>query len=332
LTETRPNSPKTALKIVWHAYDGFAGLTYTLNCDPASGTLPDPAAACAEISRYPGMVFEGASYAGSCGQGPPSSGLSVSGKYEARRVKVEFFTCSEGDAYEANWKHVLPTEKQENEVGIDRAIGPFALGATRASVEALLSSFPAASAGNLAVYHPWESGSSACGVPRDGEPSPILAIGYDGKGRVTTLIADQNRLAIGGRAVWSLLVRCAHTGPEDLAHSEGSLRDWTTVRCGGLDGVADRPLGEAPKGQATTILGPEWEPDQFSFTIVASKPTSACEDVARLRAEPETQGAANGATRRQKEEPKPLTEEAKKKEEEEKAITEAKERQARTGA
>jgi hypothetical protein len=95
-TETQPNSSKTALKIVRHPYDGFAELTYTLNCDPASGTLLDPAAACAEISRYPGMVFEGALYAGSCGVGT-TAGLSVTGEYEGRPVNVEFFTCSERD-------------------------------------------------------------------------------------------------------------------------------------------------------------------------------------------------------------------------------------------
>jgi hypothetical protein len=243
----------------------------------------------------------------------------VSGEYDGRPVKVGFSPCAFGPDYQGSWERFLPTEAQENEVSVDRAIGPFALGDTGSSVQALLARTPAATAGGLYIYHPWDFLSSACGRTSDGEPSPTLAMRYDGAGRVMTVIADQNTLAVEGREVWSLFVRCPHGEAEDVSQSEGPLRRWTPVTCGGLNGLADHPLDEASKGQATTILLPEGEADQFSFVIVTSAPFSACEDAARLHAEAETRREANGTTKSEEEELRPITEEEKKREEEEKA-------------
>jgi hypothetical protein len=272
---------KDALKIVWDADEGFSELNYTMNCDPASGTLPDPVAACAEISRHPGMVVEGAHVGG--GSCPPSSSLSVSGEYEGRAVEAEFSPCGAGSYhYQQAWEHLLPTGRQENEVSIDRAVGPFALGETRSSVEALLARAPAGIAGGLYLYHPWDFRSARCG--RDlsgGEPAPVLALRYDRAGHAVTVIGDQNLLTMDGQEVSSLLVRCPHGETED-ARSAGALNSWVPVTCAGREAFADHPLSKASTMQDTTIVIPAGEADQFPLVIVTSDPISACEDAARL--------------------------------------------------
>ena len=262
---------------------GFSELNYSLNCDPPSGTIVDPAEVCALIAREPGMVFAKRYGDHSC---PPSSSLSVSGEYDGRPVKVGFSPCAFGPDYQGSWERFLPTEAQENEVSVDRAIGPFALRDTRSSVEGLLARAPAATAGGLYVYHPWDFLSASCGGLNGSTPDPILAIRYNSEGRVVTLIGDQHTLTIEGDDVSSLIVRCSHANEvESVARSEGPLRTWVPITCGGREAFADHAPGDGPAAKGTTIVVPAGGLGQFPLVIVTSEPTSACEDAARLNTE-----------------------------------------------
>ena len=272
----------TALQIVYTNREGFSDLTYTLTCDPASGTIAEPAAVCAQIASQPEMVFAEPYGDHSC---PPSSALSVSGEYGGRAVKVTFSPCAFGPDYQGSWERFLPTEAEQNEIGIDRAVGPFALGETQSSVEALLARPPAGTPNGLYVYHPWNFVTSSCARSSSGA-HPILAIRYNSEGRVETVIGNQNTLAIQGQKVWSLLVRCPHPETlENVPRSEGPLKSWLPAMCGGREALADHPLSEGAAPQDITIVIPAGVSDQFSVVIATSDPASACEDAARLNAE-----------------------------------------------
>jgi Subtilisin inhibitor-like len=54
---SRPAAPKVSLNITVTAAPGSPAQHWTLTCDPAGGTHPDPAAACAELQRVQGGPF-----------------------------------------------------------------------------------------------------------------------------------------------------------------------------------------------------------------------------------------------------------------------------------
>ena len=268
-----PKSPKAALQIEY--LTGFGELHYIVHCDPASGTLPDIQVACAEIARYPGMVRKGAYGSHDCPSGQPI--IRVSDEYDRRPVNVSFSRCKYGDTYQGRWQHFLPTEKQENEVRIDRATGPFALGETQASVDALLARPPAETAGGLYVYQPWGF-SASCEDTTGNAANSILAMRYDSEGRLITVIDDQDWLTLGGDEVANLVASCH-------GRQETELLSWSPVTCGGQEARADHPLSAGSTAHHTTIVVEGARPGQSPLVIVTSDPSSACEDAARLHAE-----------------------------------------------
>ena len=122
-------------------------LQYSLNCDPTSGTMIDPAAACAALRRNPSMLSTRIpSGRRRCKESPRS--LSVTGVYARRQVNVDISEC--GDVDLGGWSRFLP-EEDLDDVSIDHGIGPFTLGEQASSLRALLASAPNGTAGGLDV-------------------------------------------------------------------------------------------------------------------------------------------------------------------------------------
>ena len=189
------------LQIVWHP-GIFVALTYSLNCDPASGTLIDPGGVCAEISRNLSMVGspEPTEEGPRCME--PTSSVKISGVYDRREVNVRFSRC--GDPDMGGWERVLPTETL-SEVSIDRGIGPFRLGESESAARALLAArAPIGKAGGLDVYKP-EGGpdgliSVSCG-DRLHPDHLIMAFRYDSARGLVTVIGNLEDLRLDGYTV-----------------------------------------------------------------------------------------------------------------------------------
>ena len=269
-----------ALKIVYTDPHGFAGLTYRLTCDPASGTITDPAAVCKEISKDPGMVFSGTGQGHSC---PPSSSVGVSGTDAGQQVRVVFSRCLSGQDETAleRWEHLLPTPEQENRVRLDHGLGILRLGESARNVHSLLGAADSVTNG-LSVYQPWAGISGGCGAGLGGgytQHEQILAVRYGRGGRVVTLIGDSRELTIDGEAVPSLVLRCIHFGRESSKGvrelSTGPLKKWIGVSCGGVSALADHRLV-----RDTTAIVPSGD---YPIVVVTSAPTSACKDAASVR-------------------------------------------------
>ena len=132
----------------WHPVE-FVTLSYSLNCDPTSGTLIDPGAACAAIAQNPNM-FVARPPVGCLELG---ASFSISGVYDGRDVDVGFTECA--DVELGGWASFLPTEKTLSEVSINHGIGPFTLGESESAAQGLVSAGAAiGTAGGLDVYKP----------------------------------------------------------------------------------------------------------------------------------------------------------------------------------
>lgn len=275
------SAPKAALHVVLY-HEESGALSYTLNCNPASGTLIDPRVACEAITKNPSMVFAITKPVAMCSPPPGvASGVSVSGVYDRRKVKVDLGTCTQGHgAVEVSWQRFLPTEKQLDEISIDHGIGPLALGGSESAVGTLLVASPPATIEGLAVYEPRPGDVTSCGGESKGERW-IMALRYE-SGDLETMIENRT-LSIDGEQVRRLVGdRCGEAQDEASTAPLGPMNSWFPVTCGGQEAFADHALGEdSAEMQGTTIVLPAVLP----VVVVTSDPTSACEDVARLHAQ-----------------------------------------------
>jgi hypothetical protein len=290
---TRPPG-RAALTIRYTTEPGFSGLTYRLTCDPASGTIPDPAAVCAEISEHPGMVFSRSGRDHSC---PGNFWVFVRGTDAGRRVAVAFSACLGGggepgveQAGIERWARFLPTSREEMRIRPDRGLGILSLGEGVSMVRSLLGQ-PQTTSDGLQIYEPYGRVSSECD-PGAGSPyterEEILAIRYDHSGHVITLVSDNSELTIDGRETPSLIQNCVRLGlihrdgPREL--SKGPLRKWTRVPCDGVSSLADHRLG----GESTAILPFGDHP----IVVITDDPDSACRDAAIIRSQWRVEGGA----------------------------------------
>jgi hypothetical protein len=225
-------------------------LHYRLSCQPPSGTLSRPRAACAAIARVPAMLFPPAQTGGPRSCPPPHWSLAVTGSYRGRRVDASFFSpCGEA-AIGGLWLAYLPSPQQLERVDVDRGLGPLHLGEPAASARDLLGP-PTERKGSLDVYHLGVVASVHEGVP------VIFAVGYGHLRRVTSLIYN------GFPTIYQ----------ESLALPPGKsspVRRWPTVVCGGRPGRADHKL---IAGRPTTII---WSSTDHPTAIVTSTPFAAC--------------------------------------------------------
>jgi hypothetical protein len=137
-TAPRPRLPSTGrapgdLRVV----DLTRMLGYRLRCDPAGGTLPDPARACAAISADPALLHSVPGPDHSCPPGGPS--VSLSGTWGARVVHSSFSICTGGQEEDADrWSTLLPSGQALSKVRVDRGIGPVRVGERERQVVELL--------------------------------------------------------------------------------------------------------------------------------------------------------------------------------------------------
>ena len=253
---TDPGSSRAvALEIIYTQPTGFGQETYSLACDPASGSMPNPRAVCSAISRNPGMVLSGPGRDHSC---PPEAYVHVRGTFRRRHVDVTFSYClaRQGD-YTSRWLALLPTTAQEDRVRLDRGLGPLHLGEAASAVHALLGRANTKSSG-IDVYPLGRSGFVTT-VPI------VFGVGYGHGGRIVTLISNSVGLTIYGHGV-AALTDAFHGYLKPSANSP--LRHWAKITCEGTKALADHSL----HGKTTMIL---MSPDHPSV-IVSSAPKTAC--------------------------------------------------------
>ncbi len=235
-TPEKARSRATDLRIVYSdPRGGFGPERYSLRCDPVSGTLPHPRAACAAIANEPELVLAGPGREHSCPAGV--SGVRVRGDYLGQRVDATFSPCSTrpGDQL-GRWLSLLPAtlERQEH-VRLDHGFGLFGLGERRATVLGLLYG-PQEQLASVSVYRPEAVEGSFTGL----RPKKFFGVGYDRAGRVVSLLSDWNMLTFG----FSLSLQT----PADQSELIGRLKMWLPVRCGGVSGFVDHtPRRHAPR-------------------------------------------------------------------------------------
>ena len=91
LTGCGDESPSTSLRLV--ATNSSVGrATFTLECDPAGGDIPQPAAACAGLARDPSVLLRPKRFV--CFGGTFSWwGMRITGRYDGKPVDVRTNTC-----------------------------------------------------------------------------------------------------------------------------------------------------------------------------------------------------------------------------------------------
>jgi len=254
-----------SLRVTYAAGSGPTSLTYTVRCEPASGTIARPAAACAAIAREPGMI-PGASAKppASCSpagagvevQPPRSFSVAVAGTYHGK--SVEQGVCFE----ERAWLRFLPSQEALDRVRVDRGVGVVSLGQSESSVRALLGP-PHERRQGLQIYRSGAVEQVTLGVP------VIFAVGYGPTGRVSTVIDN------------SLDQRIGRERPTVTPSGRSSLHGWLRVDCGGHEVLADhRPID----GRATTIISPPVA--SIPTVIVSNAPAAACVAAARTAPAP----------------------------------------------
>ena len=90
-TAASPDAPQTSLTIVIDPGDGGQSEEWTLACDPAGGTHPDPEAACAALAGVEADAFTPVAADQMCTQiygGPETA--TVRGTWRADRVDASF--------------------------------------------------------------------------------------------------------------------------------------------------------------------------------------------------------------------------------------------------
>jgi hypothetical protein len=244
-----------SLKVAFTQRDGFGRLSYRLDCDPQSGTMPHLKAVCAAIARHPGMVPGGPRHVPtSClesSSGPsipplPASSVTVTGTDHGRQADGIVLPC-----FKTLWLSFLPTALDLDRVRVDRGLGPLQLGQSASSVRQLLGQANEERQG-LHIYR--------LGIEQVTFGLPVIfAVGYGHSGRVTTLIYNTASLSLYGER------------PTVSPGSRSRRRGWLWVGCGGHHALADhRPVD----GKATTIIRSPIA--SISTVIVSSMPDAAC--------------------------------------------------------
>ena len=242
--------------------------TYRLNCDPASGSLPDPAAACSAIAADPQLVLSGPGVDHSCPAFTP--GIEVRGSYEGQQVDVGFSGCLSGqDDAISRWLALLPWRQQNlvrlDSLRLDHGLGPLHLGESASTARKLLGP-PQTTLSNVDVYRlDWRAGFTA-------SVRGVYGVGYHA-GRVVTLISNSIDLTITGRQVASL---AQPSGSRRGLRARGLLKNWLRIKCDGASALADH----APQSASTIIRRAVDHP----IMIVSDMPTGACAASARLAA------------------------------------------------
>jgi hypothetical protein len=251
-----------ALELVYDNGQGFGTETFQLHCDPLSGTLPDPAAACSAIANDPQLVLSGPGTDHSCPAFTP--GVDVRGTYNGQQVDVAFSGCLSGqDDSIGRWIALLGAQ-QQNRVRLDRGLGPLSLGEKASVVHTLLGPAQTTLSGVEVYRLNWAAGFNET-IPA------VYGVGYNA-GRVVTLISNSIELTVYGQHRVALLTEPRGTRRGLRAH--GPLNGWLRIKCDGVGALADHILR-----YATTIIRRAVD---HPLVIVTSRPVRACAAATRI--------------------------------------------------
>jgi hypothetical protein len=94
----------STLRVAFGPDDGSPGLViYRLSCSPASGTVPEPVAACASVAHQPRLTSPPPSNI-ACGGTLGAWSVTITGTYRGDPVRVHYGTCEGGQVYQ--WMHL----------------------------------------------------------------------------------------------------------------------------------------------------------------------------------------------------------------------------------
>jgi hypothetical protein len=116
----------------------FGERRYTLRCDPAHGTVPTPAAACATLRAHPDALDEHSGRGHSCPPGTPT--YEIAGTSGGAAVAASFSACFSGQEDGlAVWTRLVsydvPALRGRPTVEVDAGVGPVRLGQRVETIE-----------------------------------------------------------------------------------------------------------------------------------------------------------------------------------------------------
>lgn len=110
---------------------------YELRCNPAGGTVPQPARICAAIVRRPALLYSFPGPGHSCPAGAPA--VSIDGRWNGKRLHSTFSVCTGGQEQQSDaWAGLLPGTTTVGTVQVDQGIGLVSLSEREAPVVDLL--------------------------------------------------------------------------------------------------------------------------------------------------------------------------------------------------
>src|SRR4051794_1867267 len=103
---------------------------YTLGCDPAAGTVADPAAACATVQAHPDLLQPHPGQDHSCPAGTPT--YEIAGSFQGAVVAASFSACVSGqeDGLQRSERLVpykVPVLHGRPRLKVDAGVGPLRL-------------------------------------------------------------------------------------------------------------------------------------------------------------------------------------------------------------
>jgi hypothetical protein len=205
-------------------------LGFELSCDPAGGTLPDPARVCAAIRADPTLLY---SFPGPDHPCPAlSPDVSLHGVWDHKPLRSSFSECTGGQEADAiKWGSLLPSQRAVASVHVDRAIGLVRLGEGEAQVLDLLRGTQAAPAPCRACTRTFPADGS---VGYGQGPLQTLAWIVTFAGSRVSAIDSDGPLTVDGLG-----------STESLAMLGSALHGWSARTCGATEELVHRSAAGA---------------------------------------------------------------------------------------
>lgn len=190
---------------------------YRLRCDPAGGTVPDPARICAAIAHQPALLYSFPGPDHSCPFG--GANISLDGRWNGKPLHSTFSVCIAGQEDLAGaWSALLPDLHVLGTVHIDRGIGLLRLGESESAVVELLRGRHPAPPPCQRCTRRFDEGFST-GYGARGSERAGWTIGFAGS-RVIRIETDLNVMLHGGYMTF------------DFARFRQRLPGWHVRTCG----------------------------------------------------------------------------------------------------
>jgi hypothetical protein len=224
---------------------------FTLRCDPAGGTMPQPARICAAIARDSTLLYSFPGPDHSCPFGAPA--VSLVGSWDGKPLRSSFSECVGGqEAQAGKWASLLPSISSLATIALDRRIGLVRLGEREAAaLDLLRGRSPTPRSCPNCTRH-FRGGFSIGYGAHGSEPASWTVAFSHG---LVSLIAGNFGFTIG-----SAVVSQGYTS----LRSSLAARGWTATRCGSERWLEHR----SDRGSTLIIYGPH----AYRETFVSATP------------------------------------------------------------